>query len=228
MNSTPSPHRILLVEGNAILRAGLESLVAREPGCTIAASTGSPHEAIQLSTTLHPDLVLTAGFLPGMDGVALTRHLRARSTERRVLILAAQAQVEAIGGAFRAGARGYVVRQSGLARLCEAIRRVLAGEYYLDAPAIRAMVRWLACTAAARVGMQEQEHHALTVRECEILSLLSRGLNAAEAATRLGIAAKTVSNHRANLMRKLSLKGSMDLVRYAWRSGLFDPCCRED
>ena len=219
----PSLHRILLVETNAILRAGLESLVAGEAGCRAAGSTGSPSEAVRLSATVDPDLVVTAHSPPGMDGVALTRVLCARRPERRVLVLAGRAEVEAIGEAFGAGARGYAVRQSGLERLGEAIRRVLAGEYYLDAPATLAVAVWLARAAAHRPEGATGSHPALTGREREILGLLARGLDPAEVAARLAIAPKTVINHRANLMKKLSLRGSMDLVRYACRCGLFDP-----
>ena len=149
--------------------------------------------------------------LPLCDGIEATRRLRQQAPELPVVILSMHDDATTVDRALRAGARGYVLKGAGFARLCDAIRSVRRGEVYLS-PDISDHV----LTGYLRAG----DGDPLSDREREILRLISDGHTSAAIARQLGLKPKTIENHRANIMDKLQIRTTAGLVRYALRSGV--------
>ena len=220
---TSKEKHILIVESNPVMREGLKSVVNRDDRFVVAADTGSPEKAHQLVDRTDPDLILIAVQLPGTDGIALTRQILAHRPQVRIMIVNMHPDVEQIRDALWAGAMGYAVKESTADRLLEGMERILEGEYYLDGYATRSVVERLVQSPSERVDTDDPVYDSLTEREREIFRLLAEGFSNGEVARHLNLQTKTVCNHRTNLMRKLSLKGYTDLVRYACRMRIVDP-----
>jgi two-component system response regulator NreC len=205
--------RVLLVEDHAVVREGLRSLFGGEPDLTVVGEASSGEEALGQARSLAPDVIVMDVGLGGIDGIETTRRLAAAEPARPVVILSMHDDAATVDRAFRAGARGYVLKGAGFARLCDAVRSVHRGEVYLS-PDISEYVLQGYLTRSA------QEVDPLTDREREVLRLIAEGLTSAEIAARLGLKPKTVENHRGHIMEKLDIHTTAGLVRYAMRRGI--------
>ncbi len=215
--------RILIVEANPVMREGLKSVIGRDDRYEVAADTGSAEKAKRLIDRNEPDLVLAAVELSETDGITFTRDILSKQPQIRVMIVNMHPDIEQIRDALMAGAMGYAVKESSADRLLDGMQRVLEGEYYLDGHATRSVVKRLIESSSGRIEADDPAFSSLTEREQEIFRLLAEGYSNAEVAQQLNLQTKTVCNHRTNLMRKLSLKGYTDLVRYACRMRIVDP-----
>lgn len=208
--------RVLLVDDHRILREGLRSLLERQPDIRVVGEAGDGLEAIHKVASLQPDVVVMDVAMPGMDGLQATTRIKEEHPQVRVLVLTQYDEEQFILPLLRAGASGYVLKQAGRREVLQAIREVAQEGVFLPPQTARQVLR-------AIQEPQEEPEPRLTPRETEVLRLVAQGKTNREIATLLGISPKTVSVHRSNLMAKLGLHSSVDLVRYAIRKGLAAP-----
>jgi DNA-binding NarL/FixJ family response regulator len=198
--------RVLVVDDHAILREGIRSLLERADDITVVGEAASGVQALAQVDALHPDIVLMDLAMPEMDGLEATRRLRQRHPQVKVLILTQHDNQEYILPALQAGAAGYVLKRSGGREVITAIRQVHEQGAFL-APGVAAeMLRDYAATGG--------ETPRLTEREREVLRLVVEGKSNKEIAQQLVISPKTASVHRTNIMEKLGVRNSAELVRY--------------
>ncbi len=210
--------RILVVDDHAVLREGICALLARHSDLAVAGEAGNGSEALQQVQALRPDVVLMDISMPEMDGLEATRYIRAHFPETRVLILTQHDSKEYVMPLLEAGASGYILKKAGGAELVNAIRAVFSGGTFLYPPVATQVVERAVQNTAEAVPVPQ-----LTERECEVLRLVVEGLSSREIAERLCLSVKTVMTHRANIMEKMGVHNSADLVKHAIRAGLVQP-----
>jgi DNA-binding NarL/FixJ family response regulator len=214
--------RILIVDDHPLFREGLKALLARYVEYTVVGEAGSGREGLRLTAELEPDLVLMDISLPDLSGIEATHSIRQEHPGVRVAILSMHAKIDYITEAFRAGATGYVVKESASERLVACLNALSRGEYFIDASLSHKVVESLMRFDSKQAQVSDPGYGSLTPREQQVLRMLAEGLAAKDIADRLCISPKTVENHRTNIMNKLDLHSSMELVRYAARLGLID------
>ena len=208
--------RILLVEDHETVRQGLKLLIDREPDLEVVDEASDGAQAIERGRLEHLDVVVMDLSMPGMSGVVATRKLKELRPDLPVVSLTRHADQTFLEELLRAGASGYVLKQSPHAELFRAIRAAASGQQYIDP----ALMHHLAAPFAA----QEQKRTrrgvpAVTDRETEVLRLVSQGYSNKEIAGQLELSIKTIEVHKANAMRKLGLRGRIELLRYALHQG---------
>jgi DNA-binding NarL/FixJ family response regulator len=212
--------RILLADDHAIVRQGLRLLIDSQPEMTVIGEAADGDAVVAQAQALHPDVVLMDISMPGTNGLVATRRLKQRQPGLVVLVLTRHDEDTFLEELLRAGASGYVLKQSPPPQLLQAIRIVGAGGIYLD-PAITARV-----ADGLLDGRQDGARapdRAISDRESEVLRLVAVGHSNKEIADRLTISVKTVEVHKANAMRKLGLTGRVDVIRYGVLQGwLYD------
>ena len=208
---------IVLAEDHAIVRKGLRSLLEQQSGIEVLAEASDGREAVKAVETLKPDLLLMDFSMPGLNGLEATRQVKQRVPSTRVLILTRHDNKEYIEAILKAGASGYLLKKSAASELIYAIQSVYRGDSFLD-PSISGMVIEGFLHQSAGEGQAPDE--IITPREREVLQLIAEGHPNREIASTLHISVKTVDNHRANLMKKLELINTADLIQYAIRNGI--------
>jgi DNA-binding NarL/FixJ family response regulator len=203
---------VLLVEDHQVVREGLRALLRNEPDLEVVGEAADGADALRVVEQLRPDVAVVDVGLPGLSGVEVTRRLVRSRPEVQVVILSMHDDAPTVDRALRAGARGYVLKGSGVAALCEAVRTVRRGEVYLS-PGVSEYV------LQGYLRADAPEKDPLSEREREVLQLVAEGFTARQIAERLGLKPKTVENHRAAIMDKLGIHTTAGLVRYALRTG---------
>jgi two-component system, NarL family, response regulator NreC len=203
--------RILLAEDHTTVREGLKLLIGNQPDMQVVADVGDGREAVETARRLKPDVVVMDITMPEMNGLQATRELTRACPQVRVLTLTRHSDDGFLQQLLRAGAAGYVLKQSAATELVRAVRMVAAGKSYLD-PAIteKVMGNYL-----GRRDRQRATPDDITEREAEVLRLIAWGHSNKEIAERCEISVKTVEAHKANCMRKLGLQSRVDIIRYA-------------
>jgi len=214
-----SKTKVLLVDDHTVVRQGLKALFAAEPDLEVVGEADNGREALALIAALQPEVVLMDISMPGLNGIEATRQLRERFPQVKVVILSMHANEEYVFQVLRAGASGYVLKQSDSLEVLAAIRAAIAGGSFLSPPISRAVIDDYIRRSEARGRSQEPEADPLTSREREVLQLLAEGLPNREIAQQLNISIKTVETHRTNMLHKLGLKDKTELVKYALRKG---------
>jgi DNA-binding NarL/FixJ family response regulator len=215
--------KILLVDDHPLFRTGLKSLLVDNPSFQVIGEAGDGQEAIRLTKTLKPDLVLLDISLPDKSGIEVTRELKNLFPEILILIVSMHAKIDFITEAFRAGALGYVIKESAAERLVQGLETVARGDYFLDSSLSHKVVEKILGFPTWETKITDEKYAGLTPREEQVLRLLAEGHSAKEIGEKLFISPKTVENHRASIMDKLDLHSTLDLIRYAVRLGLIDP-----
>lgn len=213
--------RLLLVDDHALIREGLRSVLEANGEMKVVGEAATGLEAIEIFREVQPDVTLLDIGMPGMDGLAACRRIRAEHPDARILILTVHGEEQFFFEALRAGAHGYVLKRSTGEDLRRAIRAVARGKTWLPPELAGSLVEDF--VSRARSGEDDQALGALSTREREVLKLIAEGHTNAEIARLLSISAKTVQTHRANAMEKLGLHERTALVRYAVRTGLIEP-----
>lgn len=208
--------RILLVDDHTIVRQGLLALLGTAPGVAVVGEAGTAADAIALAGELHPDVAVMDLSLPDRPGPEAIAAVRAASPDTEVLVLSMHDGEDYVRPALRAGARGYLVKGSGLQDLVAAIRAVALGHAFFS-PAVAAL---LVHDAPADIHSPQARLRNLSAREQEVLRWVVLGKTSNEIGDLLGISTKTVEAHRANLGAKLDLHDVPALVRFAIRAGL--------
>jgi two-component system response regulator NreC len=212
-----SKARVLLVEDHVVVRQGIKALFADEPDVEIVGEADNGREALKCVSEQHPDVVLMDISMPGLNGIEATRQIRQDYPDVKIVILSMHSDEEYVFQVLRAGASGYVLKQSDSSEVLTAIRAALAGGSFLSPPISRAVIDDYVRRAEARGRGDDLD--LLTPREREVLQLLAEGLSNREIAEQLGISIKTVETHRSNMMSKLGVDNKTELVKYAFRKG---------
>jgi len=208
------PVRVLVVDDHALVRAGLRLLLEGMPGM-LPSEAGGGREALEMIRSDPPDLVLTDVAMKEMSGLDLAAQIKRTYPSIKVLIFSMHANEEYVLQALRAGASGYLLKESAPQELDVAIGAVMGGDIYLSPPVSRQVVD----SYVARTGGAQKTPH-LTPRQREILVLVGEGRSTREMAQLLGVSVKTVETHRVQLMERLDIHDVAGLVRYAIRVGL--------
>lgn len=208
----PVKARILIVDDHTIVRQGIAQLVNREPDLDVCTEAGDAESALAVLKDTKVDLAIVDISLPGTSGIELVKQIREAHPELPVLVMSMHDESLYSDRAFRAGAKGYVMKQEATEKLLAAIRKILNGGVYVSDRMQTVMVqRFLNSGVDETVSFIDN----LTDREFEILRMIGQGLTVAEIAEKLGRSAKTVEAHRANLREKLGLKRAAELARFA-------------
>jgi two-component system, NarL family, response regulator NreC len=204
--------RVLLAEDHLTVRDGLKRLVNEQADMEVVAEAGDGREAARLAQELQPDVAVMDISMPGWDGLKATQKLKETCPQVRVLALTRHHDYGFLTEMLRAGAAGYVLKQSASDELTRAVRAVAAGQCYLDPSVTATAVRGY---AGGRGGEGAEAKASVTEREEEVLRLIALGYSNKEIAARLSVSVKTVEAHKANGMLKLGLNTRMDIVSYA-------------
>jgi DNA-binding NarL/FixJ family response regulator len=210
------PARVLLADDHTLLRSGVRALLERMACVEVVGEASTGREAIERARTLHPELILLDIAMPELTGLEALPRLKKEFPAIKVLMLSAHLNEEYVIRALRGGASGYMLKDAATEELEQAIRAVMAGKTYLS-PAIS---RPVIDSYLQRVGNIASPLDQLTPRQREILQGIAEGRSTKEIAHDLGISAKTVETHRAQLMERLEIREVAGLVRYAIRCGL--------
>ncbi len=215
------PIRALLIEDHRLVREGLRLLLEREPGLAVAGEATDGEEGVRLVARLAADgavdVVVTDIGLPGLDGLEVTRRVKALAPGMPVVLLTMHEGDAYLRGMLEAGADGYVLKQTTGQELCGAIRAVMRGEPGLSPAVAGRLLRLL------RAGEPRgRATDTLSGREREVLGLLAEGATSKELAGRLGLSVKTVENHRARILEKLGTANTAAAVGFAHQHGLLD------
>jgi len=209
--------RILLAEDHKIVRQGLRSLLAKQPDLEIVAEAENGSEAIALATQLGVDLVLMDLTLPDMSGIDATRRIVAELPEVRVLALTMHSDKRFITETLKAGAKGYLVKESATLELVEAIRSVAGGGSYLS----RSLQGFdLDGHAKLEPAKPASAPCLISPREREVLQKIAEGKGTKEIAFTFGVSIKTIETQRSQIKKKLNLHSIAELTKYAIREGL--------
>jgi DNA-binding NarL/FixJ family response regulator len=202
----------VLADDHVTVRQGLKLLIDAQPDMQVVAEASDGSGAVEQARALKPEVVVMDISMPGVNGLVATRAMRAQVPDTAVIILTRHGDDAYLQELLRAGAAGYVLKQSPAAELLQAVRAVAAGGQYLDSTLT-------ARVTAGFVGRKSkglnQPGAALTERESEVLRLIASGYSNKEIAVQLDLSVKTVEVHKANSMRKLGLTGRIDIIRYA-------------
>jgi DNA-binding NarL/FixJ family response regulator len=210
------PLRIVLADDHATVRQGLKLLLDAQADMTVVGEAGDGRAAIERVAEFQPDVVVMDISMPGINGLNATRILREMHPDTRIVALTRYSDEAYLQELLRAGVAGYVLKQSASIELLQAIRAAAAGGQYLDS----AVTGLVTGGFLGREGKKTRPvRPSLTDREAEVLRLIARGHSNKEIAGQLSLSVKTVEVHKANGMRKLGLRGRIDIVRFAILQG---------
>jgi two-component system response regulator NreC len=210
--------RVLLADDHAIVRRGLRSILETEPGVTVVGEAADGHEALRLAKDLHPDVAILDVAMPMLNGIDVAARLQKMERAPRTVILSMHSDESYIIRALAAGARAYLLKDATDEDLIPAIRAVAAGRPFFS-PAVTAVLVEDYMRRLQDRGLTDS-YHLLTDREKEVLQLLAEGRANKEVATLLELSLSTVETHRGNLMQKLNLHNTAEVVLYAVRKGI--------
>lgn len=205
------PIKVLLADDHSVVRQGLRMFLALDPDLDVVGEAVNGKEALRLVGELHPDVVLMDLLMPEMDGITATSAIRRQYPDTEVIALTSVLEDEKVYGAIRAGAIGYLLKDTEADELCRAIKAAAAGQVQLSPQAAARLMR------EVRTPDSPEQ---LTPREIEVLQLLAHGLANKEIARELSIGEKTVKTHVSNILSKLGVLSRTQAALYAVRAGL--------
>ena len=213
-----APIRVLVADDHAIVREGLRSLLETEPGMELAGEAVDGEEAVAHARAVRPDVILLDLMMPRLDGIAAIGEIKREQPDARILVLTSFAEDEKVFAAIKAGALGYLLKDSSPQELLQAIREVARGESSLHPTIARKVLREL-----SRPPELPATPEPLTARELDVLRLVAQGLSNQEIAGRLALSERTARTHVSQILAKLQLANRTQAALYALREGLARP-----
>ena len=201
--------RIVVADDHTIVRDGLKQLLAAPSDLEVVGEARDGHEVMQRVRDLAFDLLLLDMSMPGKSGIELIKQVRAEKPRLRILILSMHEEHQYAIRAIRAGAAGYITKESATSKLVEAIRKVASGGAFISAQVAEQLA------LGAMPDNKGLPHESLSDREFQVFRMLAEGKSVSDIAERLNLSVKTVSTHKANVMQKMGLENPGELIRYA-------------
>jgi two-component system, NarL family, response regulator LiaR len=223
--SDPSSIRVFIAEDHAIVRKGIRSLLTLEPDIEVVGEAGNGREAVEQAGSLDPDVILMDLVMPELDGIQAIQQIKTAHPDAKILVLSSFATDDKIFPAIKAGALGYLLKDSDPAELVKAIRQVNAGECSLHPIVARKVLQELSLSPKQSPTVQP-----LTEREVEVLRMVAQGKSNRQIADELVLSLGTVRAHLSNILGKLHLASRTQATLYALREGLasLDDAALED
>jgi NarL family two-component system response regulator LiaR len=209
--------RILIVDDHDIVREGQRALIESEPGMELVGEAKDGIEAVDLASRLQPDVILMDLHMPKKDGIEATTEIKCENPESRILVLTSFNDDEKVYAAIKAGAMGFLLKDSSPQKILKAIRKVYQGETSIGPRIAQKLMREI-----QRTSDSPPTEEPLTIREMEVIKLIAEGLSNQEIAERLVISERTVRTHVTNILGKLHLANRTQAALYALREGLAD------
>lgn len=201
--------RIVVCDDHAIVREGLKQILGAHPDFSIVGEGSDGHEALQRVRELDFDVLLLDMSMPGKSGVELIRQVKGEKPKLRILVLTMHEEHQYAVRAIRAGASGYLTKESASSQLVTALRKVAAGGAWISAE----VAQQLALNAMP--DAQAAPHERLTDREFQVFRMIAEGKSVSDIAGRLDLSVKTVSTHKSNILQKMGMTTQAELIRYA-------------
>jgi two-component system, NarL family, response regulator NreC len=208
---------VLLADDHPIVRQGLRHLLEAEPNLKVVGEASNGLEAVQLVEKFKPDVLIVDIVMPELNGLEVLKQVRERSPVTCCIVLSMQSADVYVVEALRAGALGYVLKETGPSELINAVNQVIQGQRYLSPRISERLIDVLIETSQKSVS---DPYQTLTNREREVLQMAAEGLSSAEIARRLSISPRTAELHRGRMMNKLGLRNQTELIRYAFKRGI--------
>lgn len=208
--------RILVADDHTLVREGLKQILSSAQDMLVAAEAVDGDQALLRVRTGEFDLALIDMSMPGLSGIELIKRLKLEKPKLRILVLSMHGEQQYAVRAYKAGASGYLTKDSASSQLVEAIRKIAAGGVYISAAAAEQLALGAMRNDAAL------PHTALSDREFEVFRLIVAGTSLTEIADGLHLSVKTVSTHKTHILQKMSMSGTAELVRYALEHQLLD------
>ena len=215
--------RVLIVDDHAIVRKGIRALLSEADGFEVVGEAEDGQAAVVAASETQPDVILMDLLMPGMDGIEATRRITDQQPGARILVLTSFAADNKMFPAIKAGALGYLLKDSSPEELVRAIRQVHRGEPSLHPTIARKLLREIARSAEPQPAPE-----ALTAREMTVLRLIAQGLSNQEIADRIAVSEATVRAHVSRILSKLHLASRTQAALYAVREGLTDEASAEE
>lgn len=210
------PIRVILADDHVMFRQGIKRILDDITGVKVIGEAGDGLELLSLMRQVRPTIVILDISMPRLRGLEAAREIKTVYPDVKILILSMHRNTEYFYNAISSGAEGYLLKEDADQELITAIEKIQAGERYVSPILSGELTKEM---AEIRRGHRRVSEEDLSVREKEILKLVAEGKTSAEVAELLCISIRTVQNHRANIMKKLHIKNTADLVRYAFRKG---------
>ena len=210
--------RVLLADDHQLMRSGVRLMLEREPDLTVVGEASDGREAVSLVKTLKPEVVVMDIGMPNLNGIEAARQMTHENPELAIVIVSMHSDESYVLRALKAGARGYLLKDSAEADLINAVHAVGTGKSFFS-PAVSKMLLDDYVRKLKRTGT-EDPYDLLTPREREILQLIAEGKSNKDIANLFNLSVYTVESHRSNLMEKLHLRGLPELILYAVRRGI--------
>ena len=216
--------RVMVVDDQAVIRAGLRTMLEHEADLTIVGEASNGADAIDLVAAARPDVILMDVRTPGLDGIEATRRILAQtSPPPKILVLTTFDLDEYVWEALRAGAGGFLLKDAAPTQIADAVRSVASGESIMAPAVTRRLIERFVRTPPPGTSTQSARFAELTERELEVVALIARGLSNREIAARLFLSEATVKTHVTRALGKLGLRDRVQAVVLAYETGLVEP-----
>ncbi len=215
-------YTLVIIDDHPTVREGIKAIIKDTREIRVVGEAGNAEEGFGKIKKYKPDIVLLDISLPDENGISLTKKIKKFSPDTKIIILSIHSKIEYIKESFRAGVAGYILKESPPERLIEGIKKVSTGQYFIDSCASHEVVKDLIDNKKAEPSKLISTYSTLSKREQQILKLIAEGMHNRDIAKTLFISVKTVENHRTNILKKLNLKSTADLVKYAIKIGIID------
>ena len=206
--------RIVIADDHTIVREGLKQILAAADDLEVVGEASDGHEAMVRVRALDFDLLLLDMSMPGKSGIELIKQVHAEKPKVKILVLSMHEEQQYAVRAIRAGASGYLTKESASRQLVEAIRKIAAGGAFISAEVAQQLA------LGAMPGSKGPLHAALSDREYQVFMLIAEGKSISDIAEQLNLSVKTVSTHKANVLQKMNMTTTGELIRYAIANGL--------
>jgi two-component system, NarL family, invasion response regulator UvrY len=207
---------VVVIDDHAVVREGLKRIISENPGMAVSGEAGDGYEAIKVVKDKPCDVVLLDITMPNKNGLDVLKQIRAESPRLPILVLSMHAEDQYAIRVLRAGAAGYLTKESAPASLVQAIRKVVRGGKYVSQTLVEKLVFDL------DTGTDTVPHETLSDREFQVLCMIASGKTVGDIGVELTLSVKTISTYRVRILEKLQMKNNAEITRYAIKQGLVD------